>query len=573
MNKKTLRIAGWALGLSMVAAGIGAAVGASQKAPVEAKAAEVPGATATLTITRSDFTDTGDYGAWSSWTATTSGGTSVSGQAEIYGTTKTSMQFNKGNGYELAAFFNTNPIPGAITKIEAKTASGTNRAWNAYVCSTAYSASEGTLTAGNNKTTVGSAVTVTTSRTTIGTSTAGYSYFCLQENVNKASMLAEIRITYTVPEEAIDDWELSTGSLSVTKNPSNLTYYTDDTEEDIDKSGAVIKANYWSASDHSATKQVDVTKDVIWSLDLENEKIDLSYTDAESDTQTGAIDITVVDGPRPLVDILEYSGSTTTTMTSGSNNASLVGLDTEDWYVDSDKNGTNNQVGLNKDGTVRLYKDTSDGNGTKLTVSAIGAKTITDITIYISQEADHEVYKVVNDTPSKVTATSGETYAINASEFYVIDADLSNQFFMSKINIGFDYVASFKKAQAFETSYVRKDVSYSDGSKGTNCLTWYDEAIDAYNDNEIMSDEARVWFASRDEFANARARLIAWAEANRATISFNAVTGAISYSAATVSKISDTSINSSNPLIITVAASVGLLTTGGIFLISRRRRE
>ena len=42
MNKKTSRIAGWALGLSMAVAGIGAAVGASSKTPVEAKAAAHP---------------------------------------------------------------------------------------------------------------------------------------------------------------------------------------------------------------------------------------------------------------------------------------------------------------------------------------------------------------------------------------------------------------------------------------------------------------------------------------------------------------------------------------------------
>ncbi len=38
MNKKTLRIAGWALGLSMAVAGMGAAIGASQKAPIVTQA-------------------------------------------------------------------------------------------------------------------------------------------------------------------------------------------------------------------------------------------------------------------------------------------------------------------------------------------------------------------------------------------------------------------------------------------------------------------------------------------------------------------------------------------------------
>ena len=53
MNKKTLRIAGWALGLSMAVAGIGAAVGTSQKAPIEAKADSVQA----LSVSRSGTTD------------------------------------------------------------------------------------------------------------------------------------------------------------------------------------------------------------------------------------------------------------------------------------------------------------------------------------------------------------------------------------------------------------------------------------------------------------------------------------------------------------------------------------
>ena len=48
MNKKTIRIAGWALGLSMVVAGIGVAALNGAKAPIEAKAAE---GEATITAT------------------------------------------------------------------------------------------------------------------------------------------------------------------------------------------------------------------------------------------------------------------------------------------------------------------------------------------------------------------------------------------------------------------------------------------------------------------------------------------------------------------------------------------
>lgn len=148
-----------------------------------------------LVITRSSFSNSGGY-SWYSWTQSTNSGSSISGQGYLYTTTTASMQFNKSKGN--AALFNTTALPGKITKIEAQTASGTNRAWNAYVTSTACSVSNSTLTYGSNKTTVGSSVTISTSLTSIGTSTAGYSYFCVEENVNSASYLANITVTYEI---------------------------------------------------------------------------------------------------------------------------------------------------------------------------------------------------------------------------------------------------------------------------------------------------------------------------------------------------------------------------------------
>ena len=194
----------------------------------------------TLTITRNSFTTSGGY-AWYTWTQTTSDSVSISGKAELYTTTTTSMQFNKSNGNKVAALYNTTAIPGSITKIEATTASGTNRSWNAYVTSTACSSSGSTLTFGSNKTTVGSNVTITTSSTSLGTTTAGYSYFCLQENVTGASLLSEIKITY-IPK--------SISSIEVKTPPTKTTY---EAGENFDPTGLVITVNY---SD-STTKDVD----------------------------------------------------------------------------------------------------------------------------------------------------------------------------------------------------------------------------------------------------------------------------------------------------------------------------
>src|SRR5690554_6274906 len=64
--------------------------------------------------------------------------------------------------------------------------------------------------------------------------------------------------------------------------------------------------------------------------------------------------------------VISYSGSTTN-MTGG-NDAALLGLDDELFSVVSDKGEGGNHVGLNKDGTLRLYYR-SDGEGVILSVS------------------------------------------------------------------------------------------------------------------------------------------------------------------------------------------------------------
>lgn len=196
--------------------------------------------TQTLTITRSSFANSGGY-AWYTWTQATSDSVSITGKAELYTSETGSMQFNKSKGNKVAALYNTTAIPGTITKIEATTASGTNRNWNAYVTSTACSGSGSTLTFGSDKTTVGSNVTITTSSTSLGTTSAGYSYFCLQENDSSASYLSEIKITY-IPK--------SISSIEVKTSPTKTTYEVGD---NFNPTGLVITVNY---SD-STTTDVD----------------------------------------------------------------------------------------------------------------------------------------------------------------------------------------------------------------------------------------------------------------------------------------------------------------------------
>ena len=199
--------------------------------------------TQTLTITRSSFATSGGY-AWYDWTQATSDSTSISGKGELYTTETGSMQFNKSKGNKVGAIFNTTSLPGSITKIEATTASGkTARSWTAYVTSTACSGSGSTLTFGSNKTTVGTVSPAVGTLTSFGTSNAGYSYFCLQENDSSASYLSEIKITY-VPK--------SLSSISVKTAPTKTSY---EAGEYFNPAGLVITKTF---SDNS-------TQDVAYS--------------------------------------------------------------------------------------------------------------------------------------------------------------------------------------------------------------------------------------------------------------------------------------------------------------------
>lgn len=189
----------------------------------------------TLTITRSSFSTSGGY-AWYDWTQATTDSTSISGKGELYTTTASSMQFNKSKGNKVAAIFNTTAIPGSITKIEATSQQTTIRSWTAYVTSTACSSSGSTLTFGSNKTTVGTTSPAVGSSTSFGTSSAGYSYFCIQENDSSASYISEFKITYT-PK--------SISSIAVKTSPTKTTY---EAGEYFDPTGLVITATYSDSS-------------------------------------------------------------------------------------------------------------------------------------------------------------------------------------------------------------------------------------------------------------------------------------------------------------------------------------
>lgn len=184
--------------------------------------------TETLVITMNSFTDASGSYAWYNWTQNTSDSTSISGKGELYKPDTTKMQFNKSKGNKVAAIFNTTAIPGSITKIEATSYQATVRSWTAYVTSTACSGSGATLTFGSNKTTVGTISPAIGTSTSFGTSDAGYSYFCIQENDSSASYITQFKITY-VPK--------ALSSISINTAPTKTSY---EAGENFDPTGLVI---------------------------------------------------------------------------------------------------------------------------------------------------------------------------------------------------------------------------------------------------------------------------------------------------------------------------------------------
>ncbi len=102
-----------------------------------------------------------------------------------------------------------------------------------------------------------------------------------------------------------------------------------------------------------------------------------------------------------------YTGTTTTNMT-GNNDAALIGLDATIFNVVSTKLG-GNHVGLNKDGTIRLYASTT---GCYMTISVVDGYKIVSVKVTLAASNGGTI--VVTDGTNTITATDN-IYAIDGS--------------------------------------------------------------------------------------------------------------------------------------------------------------
>ena len=196
----------------------------------------------TATITIGSFTDLPTGSASYNTYSWTQGG--ISGRATIYANqNSTSMQFNASNNL----FYSTSAAPGTIKSVKLTTASGTNRTYEVYGSTTAYTGS-GT----SYGTQIGSQ-TVTTSGTTYTVSSGDYTYFTVVKTGSGAGYLASVEVTYettggstaVATTVTIDDSDITNTDVYTGTAAGSLTATVTETESGNSVSGATVT---WTSS-------------------------------------------------------------------------------------------------------------------------------------------------------------------------------------------------------------------------------------------------------------------------------------------------------------------------------------
>ena len=108
---------------------------------------------------------------------------------------------------------------------------------------------------------------------------------------------------------------------------------------------------------------------------------------------------------------LSYTGTSSTNLSEGLNDAGIVNLDSSIFSIYANKNGNASNVGLNKNGTIRLYA--SSGNGNTLVVEIDDKYVINSIKINFSSTISDTT---INDGASFSPVPNGSsTITINSS--------------------------------------------------------------------------------------------------------------------------------------------------------------
>lgn len=185
--------------------------------------------------------------------------------------------------------------------------------------------------------------------------------------------------------------------------------------------------------------------------------------------------------------IISYSGSTTNM--TGNNDASILGLDPIVFSVIGSKGSTNNNVGLNKDGSIRLYS-ANDSNGAYFTVTAANGYIIKSIKItFMSESYSSYCAAYVNgvavstsDDSSTVITVDIDSDSFKLQNVYKSSKDNSPQVRIKSIEI--EYYANDNVCEHINRSETRIEATCtSAGSVITVC----DDCGISLGSNEIAA--------------------------------------------------------------------------------------
>lgn len=135
--------------------------------------------------------------------------------------------------------------------------------------------------------------------------------------------------------------------------------------------------------------------------------------------------------------VLKYVGTTTTNMGDG-NNAALVNLEDSYFTVTAVKGKASQNIGLNKDGSIRLYTEKNSGDGNTLIVSMQGGK-INSFTWSLKQSATYKVLAGEGEEAVEVALKDG-AFAIDATQFSIqnVTSGATTQLQLNSITIEYE---------------------------------------------------------------------------------------------------------------------------------------
>ena len=290
--------------------------------------------------------------------------------------------------------------------------------------------------------------------------------------------------------------------------------------------------------------------------DVGEKSISISYEEGGV-TKTASFVISVEPAPTWTKTTLAYGGSTTTNLVEDENGAEILGLAPALFDVQAVKGSTSNNVGLNKDGSIRLYWHADGGN--ILTVSVTSGKEIGKLVFKFGGTVAKA--KIMVDTEEKYNAepsASGTVTLENlkGSSFSIENVHESNiQLWISSIDIYYENASD----PVYDETKVFADWVMDAARDAEECE---DKFLEAWLMWDELSADAKDLFKSHADFADAKLRLQNWAIANGvASIDSN---GPVAEK--TINKVTDNSLTAT--IIIGV---IGLTTLAGYYFLQKKK--